>query len=345
MNTAIIKHSRLILLVAFAIGLTTVFLQGCKKDTKVETVYKTDPIIESVIVPNSEVPVPINFILDTSFNNEKSHSNVNWKSRYYDFSDTWITGRFGEFHFVPDFPVMPNKLGGVHCPPSKGVALKNLNFNEKYPSTQFWAAGPNTQGPPCYFRFNSNDLTKNYMKFYVLVSTNSTSEPGRDGYIQCGQNYMGTQWLDSTRQVVDPLSDTAWVIAQPGTWKRQGNGFTVTCDFIFNRYLHNTPGKADGEPISKPVTMYVTYNGSYDFLSGGGPAGTLRCGFSASFSFKRSDYTDKAATKLYLKNPTAAEKTNSDFAFANNKTYGTYSGSVADEMHVTANMVFSKSHQ
>ncbi len=345
MNTSLMKHGKLILLFAFAISITTVFLQSCKKETKVETVYTTDALIESVIVPNSDVPVPVNFVLDTSFNHEKSHSNVNWKSRYFDFSDTYLTGRLNEFHFVPDFPVMPNKLGGVHCPLSKGVALLNLNANPKYPATQYWSTGPNTQGPPCYFRFNASDLSKNYLKLYVLVSTNCTSEPGRDQYIQCGQSYFGTQWLDSTRQVVDPTSDTAWLVAQPGTWKKQGNGYSVTCDFTFNRYLHNTPGKNDGDPITKPVTVYVTYNGSYDFLTNGGPAGTLRCGFSASFSFKRSDYMDKTNTKLYLKNPTAAEKANSDAAFAVNKTYGTYSGSVADEMFINANMVFSKPHQ
>jgi hypothetical protein len=343
MKSTIMKHNTSIFLVAFAISLT-VFLQSCTK-TNVETVYKTDALIESVIIPNSDVPVPLNFVLDTTFNNEKSHSNVNWKSRYFDFSDTWLTGRFGEFHFVPDFSVPSNKLGGVHCAMSKGVQLKNLNFNEKYPADQFWSTGPNTQGPPCYFRFNASDLSKNYLKFYVLVSTMNTSEPGRDGYIQCGQSYMGTQFMDSTRRVVDPTSDTCWLVAQPGTWKQQGNGYVFTADFTFNRYLHNTPGKNDGDPITKPVNVYLSYNGSYDFLTAGGPAGTLRCGFSASFSFLRSDYFDKTATKLYLKNPTAAEKTNSNAAYAINKTYGTYSGSVADQMFINANMVFSKSHQ
>lgn len=344
MKSTIMKHSKTILLGALAIGISA-FWQSCKKETKVETKYVQDPLIESVIVPNSEIAVPVNFVLDTTFNHEKSHSNVNWKSRYFDFSDTWLTGRFGEFQFVPDFSVMPNKLGGVHCPLSKGVALKNLNFNEKFPSTQFWSTGPNTQSPPCYFRFNGSDLSKNYLKFYVLTSTFCTSEPGRDGYIQCGQNYMGTQWMDSTRQVVDPTVDTAWLEAIPGSWKQQGNGYVVNCNFTFNHYLHNTAGKADGDPISKVIPVYVTYNGSFDFLTNGGPAGTLRCGFSASFSFNRSDFMDKTATKLYLKKPTTAEKANSDAAFAVNKTYGTWSGSVADLMYVNANMVFSKAHQ
>ncbi len=344
MKTTIIKHRRSLILVAFAISMT-VFMQRCTKTTTdVVTQYATDPKITDVIVPNSEVPVPVNFVLDTSFNNEKSHSNVNWKSRYFDFSDTWLTGRFQEFHFVPNFPVPAAKLGGVHAPLSKGVALLNINANPKYPLTQYWSVGPNTQGPPCYFHFEANNLSKNYLKFYVLVSTDCTSEPGRDQYIQCGQSYFGTQWLDSTRQVVDPTSDTAWLEAIPNTWVQQGNGYAVTCNFTFNRYLHNTAGKNDGDPITKPVTLYLTYNGSFDFLSNGGPAGTLRCGFSASFTFKRSDYLDKTATKLYLKNPTVAEKANSDAAYLVNKTYGTYSSSVADEMLINANMVFSKSH-
>ncbi len=332
-----------IFLIAFAISMS-VFVQSCTK-TNVETVNKTEALTESGFVTNADLPVPLNLLIDTTYLQEKSHSNVNWKSRYFDFSDTWLTGRFGEFQFVPDFNVAPNKLGGVHAPMAKGVQLKNLNFNEKYPADQFWSTGPNTQGPPCYFRFNASDLSKNYLKFYVLVSTFCTSEPGRDGYIQCGQSYMGTQFMDSTRRVVDPTSDTCWLVAQPSTWKQQGNGYTVTCDFTFNRYLHNTTGKIDGEPITKPVNLYLSYNGTKDFLTNGGPAGSIRTGFSASFMFKRSDYFDKTATKLYLKNPTAAEKTNSDAAFLVNKTYGTYSGSVGDEIYVNANMVFTKAHQ
>ena len=345
MKTTIIKHSRLLILFAFAISMSVV-MQRCTdtKKTDVVTQYATDPKISDVIVPNSEVPVPANFLLDTSFNNEKSHSNVNWKSRYFDFSDTWLTGRFGEFQFVPNFSVQPGKLGGVHCPNSKGVQLLNINANPKYPATQYWSAGPNTQGPPCYFHFEASNLSKNYLKFYVLASTFCTSEPGRDQYIQCGHNYLGTQWLDSTRQVVDPLSDTAWLEAVPNTWVKQGNGYAVTCNFTFNRYLHNAAGHSDGDPITKPVTVYVTFNGSYDFLTNGGPAGTLRCGFSASFSFNRSDYVDKTATKVYLKNPTLAESANSTVAYGVNKTYGAWSGSVADQIFVNANMVFSKAH-
>ncbi len=341
MNSKILKLRKSIFAFGMAFGMIAVW-QACKTDTKVEPNYVQDATTENVFNPNTELSVPVNFVLDTSFGHEKSHSNVNWKSRYFDISDTWLTGRFGEFHFVPDFPVMPNKLGGVHCPNAKGVQLKNLNFNEKYPSTAFWATGPNTQSPPSYFRFYSEDLAKNHFKAYVLTSTFCTSEPGRDGYIQCGQNYMGTQWLDSTRQVVDPASDTAWLEAVPGTWKRQGKGYMVTANFTFNRYLHNTTGKTDGEPITKQIPVYVTYNGQLYTPGTGGALGTLRCGFTANFSFKRSDFIDKAATKLYLKNPTAGEKANADAAFAANKTYGTWSGSVADEIFVQANMVFSK---
>ena len=341
MNTTIMKHRRFILVFALVFGMAALW-QACKTETTPELNYVQGATDANVFNPNAELPVPINFVLDTTFGHEKSHSNVNWKARYYDFSDTWLTGRFGEFHFTPDFPVLPGKLGGLHCPLSKGVQLKNLNFNEKYPATQFWATGPNTQSPPCYFRFNSADLTKNYLKAYVLVSTNSTSEPGRDGYIQCGQNYVGTQWMDSTRQVVDPTSDTCWLISRNDTWKRQGNGFTVVCDLSFNRYLKNEAGKNDGDPIVKPITVYVTYNGQLYTPGTGGALGTLRCGFSASFKFKRSDFMDKANTKLYLKNPTAAEKINADAAYLTNKTYGTWSGSVGDDIWVQANMEFSK---
>ena len=40
----------------------------------------------------------------------------------------------------------------------------------------------------------------------------------------------------------------------------------------------------------------------------------------------------------------ASEKANSDAAYAANKTYGVWSSSVADQMIINANMIFTKAH-
>jgi polyisoprenoid-binding protein YceI len=334
MKTTSMKHRRSFFLVAFAVALTVLF-QRCQTKTNVETVYTTDPKVEDVIVPNSEVPVPVNFVLDTSFTHEKSHSNVNWKSRYYDFSETYLTGRFGEYQFVPDFPVPASKLGGVH----NASPLFNYNAGVNF------ATGPNTQSPPCYFRFNGSDLSKCYMNFYVLVSSCNTSEPGRDQYGKCGPNYYGVVYLDSNRNstsTVDPRSDTARFVST--SFERQGNGYIVNGNFTFNRYLPAS-GYADGAPITKPISIYLTYNGSYDFdTNKDGVPDNLKCGFSAQFNFNRSDFMDKNATAMYWPKPKAAEAATSATAYANNKTYGVWSGSVADQMIINANMVFYKKH-
>jgi len=337
------KLHKSIIMVAFALSITFM-MQRCTTKTQVDTVYATDPKITDLIVPNSEVPVPLNFVLDTSWVFAKVHSNVGYSTRYEDFGNTMLTGRFQEFQFAPSFSVPPTKLGGIHT----ASAAENINYNPAFVNTRYFPTGVNIQGPPSYFYFNANNLSANYMKAYVLVSTCCTSEPGRDSYVGCGQGYTGTNWTDSTRQVVDANSDTAWLVARPNTWHLQGNGYTVTCDFIFNRYMPTAAqggnGSNVGTPISKPVTVYVTYNGQADILKNGGPAGTYYTGFSATFKFNRSDFMDKTSTKTYLPTPKLSEKANSDAAYTANKTFGVWSSSTADEMTITANCVFTKAH-
>lgn len=289
------KTSKLMLMVALAVG-SALMYQSCKKTTKVELkavdVYEDKVLSE--IVPQSEVPVPANFVLDTSYTHEKSHSNVNWKSRYYDFSDTWLTGRFGNFGFLPKF------------------------------------------------EFYENDLTKCKLTFFINVSTANTSELGRDGYGKCGPNYFGVVYTDSNKTAVLPACDTAWYRATKFT--KQGNGYIVDGTMTFNRYLPAS-GQPDGTPITKPMKVYLTYNGMKDFDSNNdGTPDKIRCGFSAKFAFNRSDFMDKNSTKVYFPFPKASEQANSDAAFLVNKTYGVWSQSVADQMIIEVNHVFYKNH-
>lgn len=288
-----------ILLVAIAIS-SVIFLERCTKEITPKVTVNgqrndvyTDKVL-SIINPQVEVPVPVNFVLDAGYTHDKTHSNDNWKSRYYDFSDTWLTGRFGDFGFRPKF------------------------------------------------EFDGTDLTKCNLNMWVRVSTASTSEAGRDGYGKCGPNYFGVVYTDSNKTAVDPLSDTAWF--RGTSFTKQGNGFLVKGTMTFNRYLPAS-GNADGTPITKPVEVYLSYNGSYDFdTNNDGTPDKMRVGFSAKFKFNRSDFMDKTATKMYFPFPKASEKANSDLGFANNKTYGVWSGSVADEMIVECNHVFYKNH-
>lgn len=294
MNT-LKKQSKLVYLLALALT-TSLFFQRCSTkevpNLKPNDIY--DDKVLSVIVPQSEVEVPQNFTLDTAYTHDKTHCNNNWKSRYYDFSDTYLTGRFGDFGFAPKF------------------------------------------------EFYQNDLSKCKLNMWVRVSTANTSESGRDGYGKCGPNYFGVVYTDSNKTAVIPACDTAWFRATKFT--KQGNGYLVDGTLTFNRYLPAS-GQADGTPITHPIQVYLTYNGSYDFdTNKDGTPDKIRVGFSAKFKFNRSDYMDKNSTKVYFPFPKASEKVASDAAFAANKTYGVWSTSVADEMIIECNHVFYKNH-
>ncbi len=94
------KKNFLALAILTIAGLS-LFLTQCKKDT--ETV--TNTVHDTVYVdPNDTgVFVPGTAAIDTTWTFEKSHSNVNWQSKYYDFSSTMLTGRFNNFLFNPEF--------------------------------------------------------------------------------------------------------------------------------------------------------------------------------------------------------------------------------------------------
>ena len=363
MKTSIIKNNRTLLLVAFAMGMSFFFQRCTKTETKTVTETLTQYIhdtitttqIKEVIVPNIAVPCPAGFIVDTAFTNEKSHSNVNWKSKYFDFSETYLTGRFAEYEFVPNFSVPAGKLGGAHQAPTlkngSYIPNQNLNFNPRFPQDAFFSVGPNVSGPPAYFHFESSNIANNYMKFYVLVSTICTSEPGRDNYEGCGQNYHGVTFTDSTKRVINPLCDTAWLVAT--SWTKDGDAYIAHCNMTYNRSIAtgitDTVTAYNGTPITKVIDVRVTYNGQKDFFTSGtsGP-GTLRTGFSASFNFKRSDFMDAAASKQYsglaYGETRPSERANSVYALTHNKTFGAYSASVGDDVWVNAYMVFSKKH-
>lgn len=84
----------------------SVFFTQCKKDT--ETVYVTDTVY---VDPNDTgIFVPGDALIDASWTFDKVHSNVNWQSKYYDFSSTMLTGRFNNFNFNPPLLFDENNL-------------------------------------------------------------------------------------------------------------------------------------------------------------------------------------------------------------------------------------------
>jgi hypothetical protein len=175
------------------------------------------------------------------------------------------------------------------------------------------------------------------------LSTYNTGEPGRDALGKCGLNYLGIVYLDTNKTIVDPLSDTAKFHCTSITVD-QHDGYIMNGTLTFNRY-RPASGFADGTPITKNVTVNLSYNGMRDFDSNkDGVNDKYRCGLTATFNFNRSDFMDNASTVPYWPVPKASEAITNGTTAANNKTYGVWSTSTADEMEIVVNAVFYKNH-
>jgi polyisoprenoid-binding protein YceI len=274
----------------------------CKKETETEYVDRVVNVHDTVYLdPNDTgIFVPGTAKLDTSWNFDKTHSNVNWQSKYYDFSATMLTGRFNSFGFIPEFEFDETNLGATLC------------------------------------------------KFWVKTSTMNTSEPGRDGLGKCGLNYLGVVYTDSLKTATNPLFDTASFVCSSITVD-QHDGYVMHGAFTLNHWL-NAAGHANGDPITKNIDVNFTYNGMRDFdTNNDGVYDRYRAGVTVTFKFLRSDFTDNASTKTYFPgSPSAGTITLADsvnnITAINNKTYGVWSTSVADEMEITINAVFQKNH-
>jgi polyisoprenoid-binding protein YceI len=86
---------------------------ACKKDK----VTKTEG---SPVVGNGSV--------DVSWTFDKQHSNVNWESKYLDWSSGMLTGRFNNFNFNPKFSFNESDLG--LCSINAWVQLSSVDSGE-----------------------------------------------------------------------------------------------------------------------------------------------------------------------------------------------------------------------
>ena len=137
--------------------------------------------------------------------------------------------------------------------------------------------------------FNENNLASCSIHFWVQLSTFNTGETGRDALGKCGLNYLGIQYTDSTKVAADPISDTAWFHLTSISID-QHDGYILTGNMTMNRY-RPLNGHLDNEPITKPVSVHFSFNGQQYFPpTGTATVGKLRAGFTARFSFKRSDF-------------------------------------------------------
>ena len=231
-------------------------------------------------------------IFDDTWTLDKAHSNVNWESPYFDYSQTLLTGRFSMYGTNPKFRI--------------NDSLGTINLNA-----------------------------------WVQLSSFLTGE-ARDNPGECGRSYLGVTYVDSNKTIVDKRSDTAWI--RCNEMVKSGNGYILKGTLTLNRYLPaNSPASGspgEGVPITKPISIYCTYNGMKDFV---GTPSRYRAGFTFKFTFKRSDFIDINSTRQYVPVPKVSDIAGNVIA-ASNKTYGVYSRSIADEVTVTTNMQLFKIH-
>ena len=191
------------------------------------------------------------------------------------------------------------------------------------------------------FAFDESTLSNCSINAFVQLSTFDTGEPGRDGPGKCGRSYLGVTYLDTLKTIVDPASDTAWF--RSTSVVKSGTGYVVKGTFSFNRYRAPS-GNPDGTPVTKPITMFLTYSGMKDFdTNGDGMNDRYYASFIGTFTFIRSDFMDNSSTVQWVPVPSMSDAVGNTIA-VNNKTYGVWSKSVGDEMSLTMNMQFYKDH-
>jgi len=108
MNT---KHIK-ILFSFFAIA-TIMFISCGKKDS---------------VTPLPNTPSTGNGLVDISWTFDKAHSNVNWQTRYLDWSSGMLTGRFNNFNFNPKFSFNESDLS--KCSVNAWVQLSSIDSGE-----------------------------------------------------------------------------------------------------------------------------------------------------------------------------------------------------------------------
>jgi polyisoprenoid-binding protein YceI len=80
------------------------------------------------VVALEGTPVAGSGLVDVSWTFDKAHSNVNWESKYLDWSSGMLTGRFNDFNFNPKF--IFNEAALSTCSINAWVLLSSVDSGE-----------------------------------------------------------------------------------------------------------------------------------------------------------------------------------------------------------------------
>lgn len=81
-----------------------------------------------VVTPLEGTPVTGSGLVDVGWTFDKAHSNVNWESKFMDYSSGMLTGRFNNFNFNPKFSFKETDLST--CNISCWVQLSSIDSGE-----------------------------------------------------------------------------------------------------------------------------------------------------------------------------------------------------------------------
>ncbi len=100
-------------IVCFPLCIALVFTSCNKKDT---------------VTPIAGTPVTGSGSIDNSWTFDKAHSNVNWESKFLDYSSGMLTGRFNNFNFNPKF--IFNEADLSVCKINAWIQLSSIDSGE-----------------------------------------------------------------------------------------------------------------------------------------------------------------------------------------------------------------------
>lgn len=231
----------------FLLAITSLFLTQCKKETVTETVTVHDT---TYIDPNDTgVFVPGTAMVDTTWIFDKTHANVNWQSKYYDFSSTMLTGRFNNFNFNPKFYFDETNLSATVC--DFWVQLSTYNTGE--PGRDgYGKCGPSHIGVVYLDSSKTQvDPLSDSAKFHC---TSITVDP-HDGYIMNGtftfNRYRPASGFADGTPITKNISThfsfngmRDFDSNNDGTMDKLRSGFTATFKFLRSDYVDRNSTKA-----------------------------------------------------------------------------------------------------
>lgn len=177
------------------------------------------------VAPLTGNDVAGNGLVDLSWTFDKSHSNVNWSSKYLDWSSGMLTGRFNNFNFFPKFVFNESDLS--QCSMNAWVLLSSVDSGE-----------PGRDGP--------GKCIRSYMGITYLDTLKTIVNPASDSawfrstsVVKSGTGYVVFGNMQFNRYRAPSGKPDGTPIIKPAIMYLVYNGtsdFDTNGDMLYDRY-------------------------------------------------------------------------------------------------------------